>query len=201
MGLGDHEPVTSPSLLIRIKDASDTESWLMFADVYGPVIKGYCRRRGFQSSDIDDIAQEVLTAVARAIERFEYNPQKGKFRSWLATVTANKLKSFVTRNGRRDEQLAEFVDQLAAAPDSDTEWNTVFLSEVFESACDRVRPQFEPQTWQCFYATWVERKSAADVAKEMGIQVHAVYVNKSRVLKKLEAEFLSLSDDFPLAEK
>ncbi len=199
--MSGYEPVTSPSLLLRIRNVDDADSWRLFSEVYGPVIRTYCKRRGFQASDIDDIAQEVLTAVSKAIEKFEYDPAKGKFRSWLATVTANKLKNFAVRNGKLDKQLTDWAEQLANSPESDAEWNTVFLSEVFESACQRTRPHFENQTWQCFQQTWVERKSAADVAAALEIPIHAVYVNKSRVLKRLEAEFISLSDDFPFPDQ
>ena len=48
--------------------------------------------------------------------------------------------------------------------------------------------------------TWMENISAADVAAKLEIPIHSVYVNKSRVLKRLENEFLMLSDDYPLAK-
>ena len=34
---------TSPSLLLRIRDHNDRESWQHFCDVYGPLIYGYCQ--------------------------------------------------------------------------------------------------------------------------------------------------------------
>ena len=115
-------PVTSASLLLRIRDPGDSDSWQQFEAVYAPVIRSYCRRRGFQSIDIDDIAQEVMTAVARNIEKFEYQPSKGKFRSWLATVTANKMRNFANKSTIKKEEFVEYIDQLANSPDSDSHW-------------------------------------------------------------------------------
>jgi hypothetical protein len=43
----------------------------------------------------------------------------------------------------------------------------------------------------------MEHKAASEVAKETGIPVHSVYVNKSRVLQRLEKEVRMLADDFP----
>ena len=34
---------TKPSLLLRIRDPGDAASWGEFADLYGPLIRGYCR--------------------------------------------------------------------------------------------------------------------------------------------------------------
>lgn len=80
---------------------------------------------------------------------------------------------------------------------SETDWAVMFSEHVFQTACQRVRSNCEPETWQCFQATWFERKAAADVAKEMAIPVHSVYVNKSRVLHRLEKEVRMLADDLP----
>ena len=190
-------PVTSPSLLLRIRDPNDSESWQRFEAVYAPVIRSYCRRRGFQSTDIDDIAQEVMTSVAGAIQKFEYEPAKGRFRGWLATVTANKLRNFAAKSSIKPEQFVDYVDQLANSPDSDSHWTELFMQQVFRAAREQVQQEVEEKTWQCFQKTWFENQPAADVAKDLNLPIHTVYVNKSRVLKRLENEFLMLSDDYP----
>ena len=68
---------TKPSLLLRIRDAGDSASWNEFAEIYGPVIRSYCRRRGLQPTDADDVVQEILAQVARSIGTFEYEPGAG----------------------------------------------------------------------------------------------------------------------------
>jgi DNA-directed RNA polymerase specialized sigma24 family protein len=44
---------------------------------------------------------------------------------------------------------------------------------------------------------WVREQPAADVAKELGIPLEAVYVAKSRVLKRLREKVLELSEEIP----
>lgn len=192
---------TSASLLLRIRNPDDAESWLTFESIYGPIIRAYCRRRGFQSSDIDDVSQDVLASVALAIQKFEYEPTRGRFRSWLATITANKLRDFVKNGKSQNEQLVESIERFAASPDSDTEWSAIFMQEIFKTACDRIRSNFEETTWKCFLLTWQELRPPVDVAEELSIPVHSVYINKSRVVKRLEKEFLLLCEDFPVSEK
>ena len=194
------DPVTSPSLLLRIRNPDDQDSWSRFDGIYSPVIRSYCRRRGIQAADIDDIAQEVMAVVAKAIQNFEYEPAKGKFRGWLATVTANKLRNFANKSTIRQERFVEFVEQLADSPESDPHWTELFMQQVFNAACDQVRQEVEANTWLCFERTWVDGLSAAEVAQELALPIHTVYVNKSRVLKRMENEFVILSGDHPLAD-
>lgn len=192
----DTGPVTSPSLLLRLRNREDADSWQRFEAVYSPIIRGYCRRRGIQATDIDDISQDVMTSVAKAIQNFDYQPDKGKFRGWLATVTANRLKNFANKSTLADEKFLEYVDQLAVQPESDSQWTELFMQQIFKTACDEVKQQVEENTWQSFERTWIDDIPAAQVAKELGLPVHTVYVNKSRILKRLEQEFRLLSDDY-----
>jgi hypothetical protein len=80
---------TQPSLLLRIRDAFDAESWRTFVSIYAPLIYRSCRRRGLQDADAADVGQEVLAQVARSIREFEYQPGRGRFRDWLGSVVRN----------------------------------------------------------------------------------------------------------------
>ena len=193
-------PTTSPSLLLRIRNPEDEDSWRRFESVYSPVIRSYCRRRWIQATDVDDIAQEVMSSVANAIQSFEYQPKKGKFRGWLATVTANKLRNFANKSTIEREQYVQYVDQLANKPDSDSQWTELFMQQVFKAASDQIRQEVEDKTWRSFERTWIDGVPAAEVAEELGLPIHTVYVNKSRVLKRMEREFLMLSDDYPFTD-
>jgi len=190
-------PTTSPSLLLRIRNPEDGDSWQRFESVYSPVIRSYCRRRGIQATDIDDIAQEVMAAVSKAIQSFEYQPKKGKFRGWLATVTANKLRNFANKSTIEQEKFVEYLNQLANTPDSDSQWTELFMQQVFKAASDQVKQEVEDTTWQCFERAWIDGQPAAEIAEQLGLPIHTVYVNKSRVLKRMENEFRMLSDDYP----
>lgn len=192
-------PFTQESLLIRVRDSGDNVSWQLFADTYGPLIESVCRKKGFQLSDIHDITQDVLSKVAVAIRSFDYDPQRGRFRSWLATITANQMRDFARRNARCREYVGEAMDAFVANPD-DRDWSESFAQRVFTVACQRIRPTVQDETWACFEAIWMNRETAAIVAERLGLPIHSVYVNKSRVLKKLEAEFVMLSEDYPMLD-
>src|SRR5262249_35659303 len=72
-------PPTRASLLVRLRDLRDAAAWREFVELYGPVVYGYLRRQGLQDADASDLSQDVLTAVAGAIGRLEYDPARGAF--------------------------------------------------------------------------------------------------------------------------
>ncbi|MEM7456403.1 MAG: sigma-70 family RNA polymerase sigma factor [Planctomycetota bacterium] len=190
---------TSPSLLLRIRNPEDQDAWDEFLEIYTPVVRTYCFQRRLQDADISDIVQDVMSRIVKLIRDFDYDPAKGKFRAWFGTITANRIKTFVTRKSRNQKALGQTE---ASAPvetytDPDSDWVAIFSDQVYQAACSRVRPVLEDTTWECFEATWLRNVPAADVAKALGIPVHSVYVNKSRVLKRLENEVRILAEDLP----
>jgi RNA polymerase sigma-70 factor (ECF subfamily) len=187
---------TPPSLLLRIRDVADEESWRTFEQTYAPLVFRYCRRHGLQHADADDVTQEVLAAVARAIRSFDYQPQRGRFRDWLGAVTRSRLARFHARRGK--EVKADPGDaplEQVAGPADDPEWAEQFNARVLESALERIRPHFEAPTWQAFEGSWLRDRPAADVAAELAMPVAKVYVARSRVLKRLREEVALLAED------
>ena len=74
---------TSPTLLGRVgKDPGDQVAWAAFVACYGPKIRGWCRQRGLQPADAEDVTQDVLLRLSRALKTFTYDPSR-TFRGWL----------------------------------------------------------------------------------------------------------------------
>jgi RNA polymerase sigma factor (sigma-70 family) len=194
---------TRPSLLVRIRDAHDAESWELFVELYTPLVLRYCRLRGLQDADAADVTQEVMAQVARSMHSFQYSPERGRFRDWLGTVTRRKVNRFLEAlyaagSGIGGDDAADALANVAAV-ESDAEWTAEFNAEILRVALERVRPQFGPTTWQAFTSVWLENKTAAATASAMDTTLQAVYVAKAKVLKRLEEEVIELAEDVPLA--
>lgn len=192
---------TRPSLLIRIRDAADTPSWLAFVELYSPLIRGYCMRRGLQEADACDVAQEVLAQVSRSIRTFEYEPGRGRFRDWLGTITRNKIARHVAVRARGDQPVgggpsADLIESVSS-PEADTLWSSAFHDRVLQVALARSRVDFEPTTWAAFEGVWLDARPAAELAHSLGLKIEAVYAAKSRVLRRLREEVLALAEDLP----
>jgi RNA polymerase sigma-70 factor (ECF subfamily) len=190
---------TSLSLLDRLRSRADTASWRRLVDLYSPLIQGWLRRQGLQASDADDLAQEVLAVTVRELPRFQHQ-RPGGFRAWLRGITVNRLREFWRARRYRPEATgdSDFLAQLEQLADPASElsqrWDQDHDRHVVARLMDLVRPQFQPATWQAFAGVMLEGRSAAAVAKRLGISVNAVLLAKSRVLRRLRCESRGLID-------
>jgi len=183
--------LTRASLLVRLRDRQDRAAWQQFVELYGSLVYGFARQRGLQDADAADLTQEVFLALARAAGRWQYDPRRGTFRAWLHGVTRNKLAKFLHR--RRVQPVGSgdtnAQGRLAEQPDPDYDseaaWELEFQQQLFRMAAAQIQGNFAPTTWLAFWRTAVEGASAAEVAKELGMSVGAVYVARSRVLARL----------------
>ena len=107
----------------------------------------------------------------------------------------------MTSNSRRKmEAGAECGTLIDNCQDPDTAWIEIYSERIFSVACNEVRPQFNATTWACFEAAWIQQKPANQIAKELNVPIHSVYVNKSRVLKSLEEKVRYLAGDLPRSD-
>jgi RNA polymerase sigma-70 factor (ECF subfamily) len=194
-------------LLVRLRDPHDADAWRQFVELYASVVYGFARRRGLQDADAADLMQEVFRAVASSAGRLDYDPRRGSFRSWLYTVTRNKLYNFLDGRKRQvagsgDSGQQELLETKAANGDDPAElWRQEYERRVFTWAAEQVRGEFQESTWQAFWLTAVEGRSAKDAGGRLGMSPGAVYVAKSRVLARLKEQVRLLDDEGYALEK
>ncbi len=182
-------PDTRPSLLVRIRDAADSEAWRLFVDLYGPLVYALGRRHGLQDADAADLTQEVLHSVACAVRSLDYDPRRGSFRGWLYTVARNRLLDWQRRRrpvqGSGDSAVQDLLE-AQPAPEPQDHWDQDYERGVFAWAAERVRVDFRPSTWQAFWLTAVEGLSTEEASRQLGMSLGAVQVARSRVLARLK---------------
>ncbi len=184
--------ITRPSLLVRIRDLRDEIAWAEFARLYTPLVYRVARQSGLQDADASLVTQDVLITVARTIHRFEYDRENGSFRGWLKVVTRSRLCDFLRAQGRHvqgsgDTGMLRVIDEQEDPSQSDL-WEREYRRSLFEWASERIRCEFEENTWQAFWQTSVDGRETADVAESLGMSVGAVYIARSRVLARLRRE-------------
>jgi RNA polymerase sigma-70 factor (ECF subfamily) len=181
---------TSPSLLGRVgQDPCDQAAWEEFVAYYGPKIHGWCRKRGLQAADADDVTQDVLMRLARALRKFVYDPSR-TFRGWLRLVTQHALSDFVAHRERRpgDDRGLAVLQTVQAHDDLLALLNEEFTHVLVTQACVTVCARVEPQTWNAFLLTACENRPGEEVAVQLGMNVASVFKAKSRVLAFIRQE-------------
>ena len=185
---------TSLSLLDRIRESHDSESWDRLVSLYTPLLRRWVRKYQIQESDVDDIIQDVLSALMNDLPKFQHNRRTGAFRNWLRTILVNRVRHFW--RSRKDRPVAtgsssidQMLDQLQDGSSEVSQiWNRDHNEIVLKRLMQHIRPQFEPQTWLAFQRQVVEHQRADVVARELEMSLSSVYKAKSRVLGALRRE-------------
>lgn len=185
---------TSVSLLERLRQTPDNQSWQRLVDLYTPLIHVWLGRQEVQLADRHDLVQEVLAVVIRKLPQFEHNQRTGAFRHWLRTITARCLKDFwrsqkVRPQARGDSDFQEMLTQLEDPTSAlSRQWDKDHDLHITRKLLEMLQPQFTPATWEAFQRVALLREPPDEVAAALGITVNAVFIAKSRVLTKLRQE-------------
>ena len=186
-------PATRQSLLARLKNPRDEQAWAEFVAIYTPLIERLARAKGLQAADAADLAQEVFRAVAGAIDRFDPDPARGSFRSWLFRIARNLMINLLAARRVRpqatgDSDVQELLDRVPAPDGAETAlFDVEYRRRIFLWAADQVRGEFRASTWQAFWLTTVEGQDPCTAAQAIGISVGAVYIARSRVMARLKS--------------
>jgi RNA polymerase sigma-70 factor, ECF subfamily len=192
---------TPLSLLDRLCEQPTEEAWRRLDYLYRPLIQRWLLR-GDQAlgADVDDVIQEVMGALVQELPRFRHNRRKGAFRSYLRQMTLHRLQAFWRSRGKRpvllqegsaDSQLMQLED---AASDLSRLWDEEHNQHVMRGLLELLKPEFNPTMWKAFTRQVFDDAEPSTVAAELGIQVAAVYLAKSRILKRLRQEGQGLLD-------
>jgi RNA polymerase sigma-70 factor (ECF subfamily) len=152
-------------------------------------VYSWSRRAGLRGEDAADIVQEVFRVVAAHASQLHHGRPGDTFRGWLWTVTQNKLRDFwrqradrpVATGGSTAQELLLLIAQDEASSNSPPPGSHGLLHRAVEI----VRGEFEDRSWQAFWRVTVEGRPVADVASELGITANAIYVARSRILRRL----------------
>jgi RNA polymerase sigma-70 factor (ECF subfamily) len=182
---------TRPSLLLRLRNFRDQASWDEFVALYAPLILRFLCRIGVRRDRAVEMVNDVLVIVVCKIRTFEYDPAKGKFRGWLATIARNRAyKSW--RDGSRQPMTPGGTTHAAVIRDTpgkddavdeliETEWQKRRL----ELAIAKVRAEVTARAWEIFEALVIQELPPAVVAARLGMNPGTVYTAKCRVLHRL----------------
>ena len=178
---------THTSLLARLAEGRDQTAWREFSDRYGELIRGFARRRGLQPADCDDVAQEVLLSLSKAMRGFEYDPGKGKFRAYLKATTLRAIsRTMCQKRGGADLDTIEKAARAAERDDTAEEaWEIEWRAHHARRAMRVVEAEFNRTDLRAFQRYAVEGLGAQATAAALGLNVDQVYQAKSRIMRRL----------------
>lgn len=183
-------PETRESLIVQVKNPENRAAWEQFASIYRPVIFRAAVARGMQEADAQDLAQQVLLAVASAIGDWERRDKSTRFRHWLRRVTRNAIVNALSRGPRDQARGGSSVQELLAQHrqrDAETEslidWE--YRRELYLQAAKIVQRDVQADTWQAFELTVIDGMSNQAAAEQLKKSLGAIYTARCRIMQRL----------------
>jgi RNA polymerase sigma-70 factor (ECF subfamily) len=195
----DADLKTRRTLISRLRNLDDRDSWQEFFDTYWKLIFSVARKAGCTEPEAQEVVQETTIAVAKYIPDYEYDPKRCSFKNWLLQKTRWKIIDQVRK------RTPGFVHHFAPAtdtsqtptieripdPDSlvlDAVWDEEWEKNLIDAAMERIKRRVKPDHYQMFYLSVVRRLPARRVASTMGVNVARVYLVKHRVAALIKKE-------------
>lgn len=198
MTASSQEP-TSPSLLIRIRDAEDHAAWREFDTRYRELILSYCRRRGLQDSDAADVLQMVMLSLLRRLRAFRYDPERGRFRDYLGRCVRNAISNQFAKAAGELASLEADADQLPSQePQADEVWEREWMLYHYRMALRLIRKSVDEKSVAVFEHL-LDGESITQVAARYEMSEAAVHKVKQRMKARL-AELISRQLEGDLAD-
>lgn len=186
---------TSFTLIQRVKNRLDDESWEEFTQWYEPYIKSLLNRLNVPSQQVEDLCQDILLSLWKGMDQFEYNPDHCKFRSYLFAVTKNKvytyfksLKSKVKEIDLGEKDFASEASEIDLVIEK--EWQIYVGKKAFE----RVQEQFKPHILE-IYLAFQKGESPAKLADKFDVAENTIYVYNKRVKEAMTRAVILLTHE------
>jgi len=190
---------TRQSLINRLRDLDDKDSWQDFFDTYWKLIFSVARKAGLTEQEAEEVVQETTMSVAKYIQDYRYDPNVCSFKNWLMHKTQWRIIDQVRK------RPPEFVRNLASSsgssltplleripdPESlelDSLWEEEWEKNLIDAAMQRIKRRIKPDHYQIFYLGAVRNFSARRVAETIGVNIAQVYLVRHRVSGLIKKE-------------
>lgn len=188
-------PETSFTLLAKIKDlppGQDGAAWTRFWELYAPAMRAFAIFKGGEAN-ADDIVMTVLGKLVEVLRSGQYQPDKGSFHSYLATMIYNEVhmqhrKDEVRKTDAHvalDETLSETLAAPTASVDADADWQRAILAAAVEHVLTKTALSERDRDVYRFYVQ--EGHAIEDTAEKFHLTRNNVSQIKTRIEKRIAA--------------
>lgn len=146
---------------------------------------------GLNTAEAEDLTQDVLAKLLVQMPEYNYD-QSRSFRAWLKTVSLNQTRDFLRRRGIHQRVLNDVANQNVQPDETDFLSEQEYSQQLIKRAIELMEADFEPTSCKACWMAVVDQKPAADIAAELNITPNAVYLAKSKILRRLRSELAGL---------
>jgi RNA polymerase sigma-70 factor (ECF subfamily) len=201
---------TRRSLLSRLKNWDDQESWKDFFETYWRLIYHVAIKAGLTDAEAQDVVQETVISVLKQMPGFQYRRQHGSFKSWLLNLTSWRISDQLRK--RRSNVPLEHHDFPAstetpraeeiadpASLDWQKSWDDDWERNLLQAAIRRVKTRVNSKAYQMFDLHVFKEWPIARVARAFRVSQAKVYLAKHRINGRIKDEVRKLRAEENLA--
>lgn len=188
-------PPTRKSLLQRLKNWDDQQSWQDFCQIYERVIYDVAMKAGLRPVEAQEVVQETLLSVAKKIAGFDYDPEIGSFKNWLLKIAKRRIVDHLRKRPPMAEpDGAITIDQLSDGSGSvlESAWDQEWRGAVLEMARALVKRRVGEKQYKMFDLYVLRQLPLKKVTATLGVNAAQVYMAKYRISKLLKSEMKRL---------
>lgn len=185
---------TRLTLLAKVKNQYDDQSWENFTYYYKRYIQMVVLRLGVFQNEVDDVSQKVLLTLWDKLPDFQYKPGECKFRTWMNQVIRNVTMTHfrgAVRYKNRLEKVASFKKDEFELPDIYEAIELNWKAHISNLAWENISQGLSARSKECFLY-FADGMPADKVAEKMGIKLNSAYIMKKRVVEKISREIRRL---------
>ena len=200
---------TRYSLLSRLEDREDQDSWRDFFNTYWRFIYSVALRSGLTDAEAQDVVQETVICVAKDIHKFKRDRTMGSFKGWLRNLTrwriADQLRKRTRLGARDDSETGGRVPRpnVAEIPDPNAGWESFWDEEwhdnLLNAAVEKLKGSVKEEHYQIFDLYVLKQWPARTVADMLGVNIGLVYLVKYRMAALLKKEVHRLEQQWEQA--
>jgi len=172
----------------REPDHESTAAWEKFYAAYDPFIRRLAGTHSWPSTDFQDRVQEIWRIVLKQLPRLRFEPQRGQFSGWLATVARHVLTDVRRRAARHPlGHFSSEVEDRITAREPEPAFASEFdqVRQRVRCALGKLRSQVSETGYQVVFLRWIEGKRIAEIAVALGLAPKQVRDQHRRTIIKL----------------
>ena len=188
-------PPTSLTLLQKLAvevTGGNEASWVRFFNLYTPAIRRFVEWND-HVHDPDDVVQEVYLKLVEVIRSGKYNPDKARFRTFLALLIRRELITLYRQDQARHVadrcSIDDLTEELSVPSEQQDQVDLSWAKAKYEAAVEHVltKVAMKQQSRQIYRAYVLENRPIDEVSAAFGVAPDIIYKVKNGVNEMLEA--------------
>ena len=186
------------SLIGRLKNWDDQESWREFFETYWRLIYGVAVKAGLTHTEAEEVVQETVVSVCKKIGEFKADPAHGSFKGWLLTLTRWRITDQLRKRPAFEGEARQHHPGPRASDDTrstateervpdpagnvlEAIWDAEWERNVVEAALEKLKRQVSARQFQIFFLHVIKQTPVSKTAKALGVTAARIYLVKHRV--------------------